>query len=132
MNLPSITLPPLSRVSLALYAGGSSDHVPLHIDSAFARSAGYPDVFMPGMLGCGYVARVLTGVVPPENVRRLTARFIAITYPGEVLTASAVVVERGVDGVANRCRLELELRNGEGEPKLTGQAIVDLPEGVSG
>ncbi len=131
MNLPTITLPPLSRVSLALYAGGSSDHVPLHIDSAFAQSAGYPDVFMPGMLGCAYVARVLTAVVAPEQVRRLTARFVAITYPGEVLTASGTLVERDVDGVANRVRVELELRNGDGERKLTGQAIVDFPEGVN-
>ncbi|MDX2058075.1 MAG: MaoC/PaaZ C-terminal domain-containing protein [Gemmatimonadales bacterium] len=129
MTLPPLSLPPLSRVSLALYAGGSADHVPLHIDSDFAKAAGYPDVFMHGMLGCAYVSRVLTEWVPPERVRSLSARFVAITYPGEALTATGTIVERGVDGVATRCRVELELRNAAGERKLTGHAVVDAPEG---
>ena len=128
MTIPPLTLPPLSRVTLALYAGGSNDHVPLHIDSDFAKAAGYPDVFMHGMLGCGYVARMLTGWVEPHRVRRLSARFVAITFPGEELTASGTVVERGIDGVPNRCRVELELRNAAGERKLVGSAVVDQPE----
>jgi acyl dehydratase len=130
VKLPSLTLPPLSRVSLALYAGGSSDHIPLHLDSEFARAAGYPDVFMQGMLGGAYVARVVTGWVAPERVRKLSARFVAITYPGETLTASGTVVEQGIDGIPLRCRIELELRNSAGERKLTGHAVVDVPEGV--
>lgn len=129
MNLTPVVLPPLSRVSLALYAGGSSDHVPLHLDVDFARAAGYPDVFMHGMLGCAYATRVLTEWVAPERVRHLSARFVAITYPGEALTATGTVVEWGLDGVATRCRIELELRNAAGERKLTGHAIVDGPEG---
>lgn len=40
--IPSLTLPPLSRGTLALYAGGSGDHVPLHIDAAFAKGPGIP------------------------------------------------------------------------------------------
>jgi acyl dehydratase len=132
MTLPSLTLPPLSRTTLALYAGGSSDHVPLHLDSDYAREAGYPDVFMHGMLGCAYAARVVTNWVPPERVRRLEARFVAITYPGELLTASGTVVERGLDGIPTRCRIALELRNAADERKLTGFAIVDAPEGGLG
>ncbi len=125
--IPSLTLPPLSRATLALYAGGSGDHVPLHIDAAFAKGAGYPDVFMHGMLGCAYVVRALTAWVSEDAVHDLQVRFVAITYPEEVLTATGVVSETAVDGVPNRCRVDLELRNSAGERKLAGFAILDLP-----
>ncbi|MSR03774.1 MAG: dehydratase [Gemmatimonadetes bacterium] len=125
--IPSLTLPPLSRGTLALYAGGSGDHVPLHIDAAFAKGAGYPDVFMHGMLGSAYVVRALTEWVSQDAVHDLQVRFVAITYPEEVLTATGVVAEVGVDGVPNRCRVDLELRNSAGERKLAGFAIIDHP-----
>ncbi len=126
--IPSLTLPPLSRATLALYAGGSGDHVPLHIDSAFAKRAGYSDVFMHGMLGSAYVARALTEWIPQDAVRDLEVRFVAITYPDEVLTAGGVVSEVGVDGIPNRCRVDLQLVNSVGERKLTGFAVLDHPE----
>ena len=57
--IPSLTLPPLSRLTLALYCGASGDHNPIHVDSDFARSAGMPDVFAHGMLSMAWLARVL-------------------------------------------------------------------------
>jgi acyl dehydratase len=125
-QLPSLTLPPLNRATLALYAGGSGDHVPLHIDAEFAKAAGYPDVFMHGMLGMAYLGRVLTEWVDQRNIREMSARFVAITYPGEVLTAQGRVVAVGVDGIASRVKVDLKLLNAGGELKLTGSAIVDL------
>ena len=122
-----LELPPLSRATLALYAGGSGDHVPLHIDSAFATGAGYPDVFMHGMLGCAYVARALTAWVPQEAICHLEGRFVAITYPDEVLTASGVVSAVGLEGMPARCRVDFELTNRDGERKFTGFAVVDHP-----
>jgi acyl dehydratase len=124
-ELPPITLPALSRATLALYAGGSGDHVPLHIDSAYAKAAGYPDVFMHGMLGMAYLGRMLTQWRPQSALREFSVRFVSITYPGEVLTASGKVVEQGVGGVARRVKVDIVLRNATGEPKLTGSAAVD-------
>jgi acyl dehydratase len=124
--LPPLALPPLTRTTLALYAGGSGDHIPLHIDSDFARSAGYPDVIMHGMLGAAYIGRVLTLWVPQECLRALAVRFTAITYPGEALTASATVAAVAPDG---RVDLEVALRNAEGETKISGRATIELPTG---
>jgi acyl dehydratase len=125
-QLPDLALPPLNRATLALYAGGSGDHVPLHIDSEFAKAAGYPDVFMHGMLGMAYVGRLLTQWVAQEKIRDLSVRFVAITYPGEALTARGKVIEVGVDGVSARVKVDLKLVNQAGEPKLVGTATVDL------
>ncbi|GAO70694.1 MaoC family dehydratase [Comamonas sp. E6] len=49
--LPALELSPISRTTLALFAGASGDHNPIHIDTDFARKAGMPDVFAHGMLG---------------------------------------------------------------------------------
>ena len=50
-ELPPLELPPVDRRMLALFAGASGDHNPIHIDLDFARRAGMPDVFAQGMLG---------------------------------------------------------------------------------
>jgi len=124
-ELPPLVLPPLSRATLALYAGGSADHVPLHIDAAFAKAAGYPDVFMHGMLGMAYLGRLVTEWMPQAALTDLAVRFVAITYPEERLTASGRVVEHAVGGVPERIRVELLLQNAAGETKLTGSALLD-------
>jgi len=119
--LPPLILAPLTRTTLALYAGGSGDHVPLHIDSDFARTAGHRDVFMHGMLGTAYLMRVLTHWVPQERLRGFAVRFSAITYPGEPLTATGLVAEVSADGTAS---VDVTLRNHVGEVKISGRATI--------
>jgi acyl dehydratase len=122
--LPPLSLPPLTRATLALYAGGSGDHIHLHIDSDFAKAAGHPDVFMHGMLGVAYLARMLTQWIPQEQLRDIQVRFSAITYPGEALTAVGVVAEVAPDGMTT---IDLTLCNAKGEVKISGRATVALP-----
>ena len=43
-TLPPLALPPINRTTLALFAGASNDHNPMHIDIDFARAGGMPDV----------------------------------------------------------------------------------------
>ena len=59
-ELPPLKLPPITRTTLALFAGASGDHNPVHIDIDFARAAGMPDVFAHGMLSMAYLGRFLT------------------------------------------------------------------------
>src|SRR5262249_17525154 len=68
-ELPALTLPAINRTTLALYAGASGDHNPIHIDIDFARKARMPDVFAHGMLSAAYVARLLTDWVPQRQLR---------------------------------------------------------------
>jgi acyl dehydratase len=122
-TLPPLSLPPLTRAALALYAGGSGDHIPLHIDSDFARAAGHPDVFMHGMLGAGYLARVLTTWAPQACLQAYGVRFTAITWPGEALTATGTVTAVGADG---QVTVAVVLRNAAGETKAVGEARLQL------
>ena len=119
--LSPLVLPPLTRATLALYAGGSGDHIPLHIDSDFARGAGHRDVFMHGMLGVAYLVRMITEWAPQERLRDISVRFSAITYPGESLTAVGVVSALTPEG---HVALDLTLCNEQGEVKIAGRATI--------
>lgn len=63
-KLPTLTMPPVTRHTLAIYCGASGDHNPAHVDSDFARAAGLGDVIAHGMLIMAYGGRLLTGWVP--------------------------------------------------------------------
>ena len=125
--IPSLTLPPLSRLTLALYCGASGDHNPIHVDSDFARSAGMPDVFAHGMLSMAWLARALTHWVPQSAIRDYSVRFAAITQVAETITCAGTVTEKfEVDG-ERRVRLQLTTANAEGQVKLAGDAVVAWP-----
>ena len=125
--IPSLTVPPVSRLTLALYCGASGDHNPIHVDSDFARSAGMPDVFAHGMLSMAWLARVLTHWVPQSAIRDYSVRFAAITQVAETITCAGTVTEKfEVDG-ERRVRLQLTTANAEGQVKLAGDAVVAWP-----
>ncbi len=63
------SFPRITRTTLALYAGASGDHNPMHIDIDFAKKAGFPDVFAQGMLVMAMLGQALTDVVRPDRLR---------------------------------------------------------------
>ena len=75
-QIPSFTTAPISRQTLALFAGASGDHNPIHVDIDYAKSAGLDDVFVPGMLSMVYLGRLLTDCVPEcaPAIRRALCR----------------------------------------------------------
>ena len=93
-QLPSISFGPVSRTTLALYAGASGDHNPIHIDCDFARAAGVGDVFAHGMLSMAQIGRVVTDWAGIERLSSLSVRFLAITKVGDEITCSGEVVEK--------------------------------------
>lgn len=118
-----LSFPPLTRTQLALFAGGSGDHNPLHVDSDAARAAGFDDVFAQGMLPMALLGRALTGRVAPQAVVSLDARFTAICHVGDALTVTAVSV--GPDGGdPSLTRLSLVARTADGRLILEGAATV--------
>ncbi|MDT0496127.1 MaoC family dehydratase [Algiphilus sp. W345] len=125
-ELPALKLPPITRTTLALFAGASGDHNPIHIDIDFAKSAGMPDVFAHGMLSMAYLGRFLTQWVPQSQLRHFAVRFSAITPVHAKLTCSGKVAELlERDGVA-LAKLEIGVVDEKGEVKLAGDALVAL------
>ena len=64
--MPVLQLPPISRTTLALFAGASGDHNPIHIDIDFAHGAGMKDVFAHGMLSMAYLCLLYTSPSPRD------------------------------------------------------------------
>lgn len=127
-TLPQVTFGPVTRRMLALYAGASGDHNPVHIDLDFARGAGLDDVFVHGMLSMGVLARVVTGWAGVERLVSLSNRFMAITPVGAVLTCSGTISERfEINGIAHlRVSLSTDIATPDGRTarSLAGEAVV--------
>ncbi|MFB7091066.1 MaoC/PaaZ C-terminal domain-containing protein [Streptomyces sp. NPDC056296] len=121
-ELPALKVPPISRTTLALFAGASGDHNPIHIDTDVAGSAGLDDVFAHGMLSMAYLGRLLTDWVPQERIRSYQVRFAAITpvHGRPICTARIVSVQ---DGLAT---LALSVALDDGTLTLVGDAVVAL------
>lgn len=126
-ELPALELPPLTRLTLALYCGASGDHNPIHVDSDFARAAGQPDVFAHGMLSMAWLGRLLTGWVPQAALRDFHVRFAAITQVGERIRCTGRVTELFQANGERRARLAIQTANEAGVIKLQGEAVVALP-----
>lgn len=119
-QLPPLKAPPISRTTLALFAGASGDHNPIHVDLDVARSAGLEDVFAHGMLSMAYLGRLLTDWVPQERIRSFAVRFAAITPVHAEPTCTGVVTAVR-DGEAT---VELTVRLADGTTTLTGEAVI--------
>lgn len=125
--LPPLALPPLTRTTLALYAGASGDHNPMHIDIDFARDAGAADVFAHGMLSMAWLARMLTLWTPQSTLREFSVRFTAVTQVGERINCTGRVAEKLERDGDKLVRVEVQTANESGVVKLTGEALVALP-----
>lgn len=125
-EIPTLTLPPVTRTTLALYAGASGDHNPIHIDIDFAKKAGMPDVFAHGMLSMAYLGRMLTNWKPQSQLRKFSNRFAAITHLKDVISCSGKVVELFEEAGEQRARLEIMASKQDGTQTLVGEAVVAL------
>lgn len=125
-EIPPLELPAISRATLALYAGASGDHNPVHIDSDFAKKAGIPDVFAQGMLSMAYLGRLLSNWQPQSKLRRFSNKFSAITHLQDVITCSGIVVEIVEQGGETLARCEIQAVKATGEPTLVGEALIAI------
>ncbi len=123
-ELPPLALPPLTRTTLALYAGASGDHNPMHIDIDFAHAAGMPDVFAHGMLSMAWLGRMLTEWVPQRDLREFSVRFTAMTQVGERIVCTGRVVEKLERDGERLIRVSVATANEAGKIKLSGEALV--------
>lgn len=125
-RLPELALAPIRRETLALFAGASGDHNPIHIDIDFARRSGMPDVFAHGMLSMAWLGRLLTNWAPQAQLRRLDVRFMGITHLGNAITCSGEVVEVLEFRGEHCARVQVRSQNQFGQTKIVGEALVAL------
>lgn len=126
--LPSLTLAPVNRSTLALFAGASGDHNLVHIDTDFARKVGMPDVFAHGMLGMAWLSRLLIRWVPQSQLRHWQVRFVGIIHLGNEITCTGNVIEKYEELGEKMVMLDIAAVNQYGEIKISGQAAVGFSQ----
>jgi acyl dehydratase len=117
----------LTRTQLVMYAGTSGDYNPLHTDDFYTKEvAGYPGVFAHGMLSMGLTGKMLTNYVGDGRLKKYGVRFTNQVWPGDSLTAKAVVTDiRDEDG-EKVVDLDLETVNQDGKTVITGSATARI------
>jgi acyl dehydratase len=122
--LPPLVSAPITRMGLALFAGASGDHNPVHIDIDYARAAGLDDVFAHGMLGMAILGRLLSDNIAPAAILRFSVRFTSLIPLGSRLHCRGTVVDRS----CGAAQLELIASLDDGTVVLTGAAKVQVEQ----
>lgn len=115
---------PITRTDIVKYQGASGDFNPIHHDVEFAKSAGFDDVFVVGMLIAGYLATFASDLVGVESINKFKIRFQAQTWPGDLVICSAKVIfaQPQADTDQTQVTLELIAKNQSGVLAATAQA----------
>ncbi|MBO88810.1 MAG: acyl dehydratase [Rickettsiales bacterium] len=122
-----IVVEDLSRTQLVMYSGASGDYNPLHTDEVYTTEvAGYPSVFAHGMLTMGLTGKMLTNYVGDGRLTKFGVRFTNQVWPGDTLTATAVVTEIRQEGDERLVDLDVKTTNQDGTAVVSGYATAKV------
>ena len=127
-DLPPLTKPTIDRVQIVRYAASAGDFNRLHLDEPFAHQVGFPGLFSPGMLPMAFIGQLLTSWLRRGHVRKMSARFVKIVWPGDELTCRGRIGDLRKESGACYADVELWAENQKGELVLRGQATCELYE----
>ena len=123
-EIPALTIPPLTRYTLALYFGASGGHNPIHVDIDFAKLSGLDEVIVQGMFSTGFLVRLLTNWVPQPALRSSKNRF-AVTNHIKMWTSTGKFIEIFVVDIEKLVRLELQMDTKRPQT-IVAEAVVAL------
>jgi acyl dehydratase len=127
---PGDEVTPLTRVvtqeQINAYAQASGDANPIHLDAAFARSAGLPGTIAHGLLEMGILAEAVGRWAGGyARLASLSCRFSKPLFPGDTIICTGRVVS--VDAATGTATLALEAVSSRGDRVLSnGRAVVRL------
>lgn len=121
-----LTKPPVTRVQIAKFAGAAQDYSPLHIDDDFAKAAGYGGVFAHGAISLGFAVEAISRWAENGRVLASTATFQKLVWPGDILTAKGVVVNRYEHNGECRADVDVWAENQNHDIVMKGQITVLL------
>jgi len=122
--LPDLRKTPITKVQLVKYAGASGDYNLIHTDDETARRVGLDGAIAHGMLSMAFLGQYLCWLTGPESIRRLSARFVEMVRPGDVLTCRGRVKALETDASGRWMTLELWAENQRAQQVTTGEAEV--------
>jgi len=126
-ELPVVTKT-LTQEKIDRYADASGDHNPLHVNPEIAAGSQFGGTIAHGMLLLAYISEMMTAAFGGWWDGELNVRFRAPARPGDTVTASGRVVERG-PAKPDRPRpirsvCQVKCHNQAGEVLISGKTVV--------
>jgi acyl dehydratase len=129
-TLPPLHTGPITRHRVAMYAHGSGDLNPIHVDPDFARDkAGLPDTIVHGMYSMGMLSRLLTQWAGPGSVRSIETRFAAMLPVKASLHCEGVIEAVEATGGGSLVTVKLAATQADGSAVVAGSAQVFVAAG---
>src|SRR5262249_11690720 len=97
---------------------GTEDPNPIHVDEAFAQSAGFKTVLQQGPMTTAHLAALLADRFG-ARLKSLDVTFTAPVYPGEALRFVATIESAGDEIVC-----ALAVSKADGSPSARGPAVL--------
>ena len=126
-EIPNLQLPAINQDQLNRFAQASGDDNPIHLDEGQAKQSGLPGIIAHGMLNMASLGQVLTQWVSQDDIRQFNARFVAMAFPGDVITCKGRIIDLNNADGQQLVQLELAAENQNGKNILTGSAEIALP-----
>ena len=117
---------PITRTILALYAGASGDHNPIHIDQDHAKKFGLSDVIAHGMLVMSYLGQAITNQVKQSSITEYGVKFSSMTRIGDTLTCKGKIIDVRQTDTGKWLKIELKVIDQNNDEKLIGFSKIAL------
>lgn len=126
--IDGISIPALTRVTLAKFAGATDDYNALHLDDKVAQASGKNSVYAPSSLIMAYMGRMIEGSMTDLSIRRFGVRVLKLLWPGDVLTCRGAVVEARKEGSDYIVDIDVWCDNQRGETVAKGRVLAAVPK----
>ncbi len=127
--LEGLSIPALTRVTLARFAGAIDDYNPMHLDDKVATAAGKASVFAPGHLVMGYIGRMVESYFEGASMQRFGVRMLKLVWPGDVLTCRGVIVDKRIENGDHVIDADVWADNQRGETVAKGRVLAVVNPG---
>ncbi len=125
-ELPALAKAPIDRVQLSRYAGASGDFNPVHVDEVYAKGAGMPSVYAPGMLIMGFLGQLISDWARGAQLRKYQVKFIKIVWPNDTVVCKGRVTDRWGENGRYYAEIDLWAENQKGELVLKGGSQIQM------
>ena len=113
--------------NIVRYAGASGDFNPIHFDQDFARSLGFPNVFVMGMLPGAILGEFAKDWLSPLRINYIKFRFTDKIWPHELLILGGEI-DKVFSDSHPRIEAHLWIKASDGSTKITATCTaIGLP-----
>ena len=107
---------------IAAFGEVCGDSSPTHLTDAAAQAANFPRAVAHGILGMAFCGRMIENEFPDFKLLTLQARFVAMTFHGDILSCFGTI--EAIDTETENMRLSLTVSNQREITVLRGTATL--------